>query len=290
MKLKFFGYFIFIATCIVFSLYTRFPGKVAANHIEKSFSQINSQLKLQIDNVNLCFPPGIKAESILINYDGAPIAKLDNFKTFFNLSTFFSNVVTGSFKVGIFDGIMSGMMHVSKKKPRDFGIETDFETLDLKNIHLGKSLSDCEFSGILNGKITAEFKEDRILKNYGEIKFADLALQFPQTLFSVETYTFSSGKLKFVMPKQNIIKIEEFTMKGRQTDIQASGEIRLAGRFQQSRLKLKARVVLYPMFFMDAGDSMPVDVSKSDSDNATINLRIRGTIQNPIITMDKRAK
>ena len=78
--------------------------------------------------------------------------------------------MTGSFNAGVFDGTLSGIVRVSREKPRDIGIETELETLDLKNIHLGKSLSDCDFSGILNGKITAEFKEDRILKNYGEIK------------------------------------------------------------------------------------------------------------------------
>jgi hypothetical protein len=79
-------------------------------------------------------------------------------------------------------------------------------------------------------------------------------------------------------------------MKGQQIDMQASGEIRVARNVQESNLNIKARVILYPMFFMNAGDSMLIDVDKGDSDNVIINLRIKGTIQNPKITADQGTK
>jgi len=286
MNLKFLGYFIFIAVCVIFSLYAHFPSKTAAKYIERTLSQINSQVKIRIDIVNPCFPPGIKAESILVSYAGTPIANLDNFKFFFDLTSFFSNPVTSSFKADIFDGIMSGIVRVSKEKPRETGIESELKNLNLKNFQVSKDLPDYKFSGIINGKVTAGFKQGNILRNYGEVDFADFTLQFPENLFSVETYSFSTGKVKFVMPKHNIIKIEECIMKGREIDLQASGEISLAKNFQKSILNIKARVVLYPMFFMNAENSMPVDAAKSDSDNAIINLSIGGTIQNPTITVE----
>ena len=290
MKLKFLGYFLFIAGCFIVSLYAQFPGKMAAKYIEQTFSQINSQIKIEIDNVTPSFPPGMKIESILINYADTPIARLENFKSFFKLFTLFSDTVTGSFKADVFNGIISGIVRVSKEKPREIGIETDLGNLNLKNIHMGKSLSDGRFSGILNGKVTVDFKQGHIRKNYGELKFMDLILQFPEALFAVETYSFSSGNIKFFMPKQNIIKIEDCILKGRQIDVQTSGEIKVAREFQKSILNFKARIVLYPMFFMNAGDSVPVDISKNESDNAIISLKIGGTIQNPTITMTQGTK
>ena len=162
--------------------------------------------------------------------------------------------------------------------------------MKLKNIRLGEILSNGQLSGILNGTLSAVFKQGHIRQSKGDLNFADLILQFPEALFSVETYSFSSGNLKFSMPEDHILKIDDCSLTGRQIDLHSSGIIRIAGIFQNSRLNIKARIVLYPLFFMNAGDSMPVDVSKTDSDNAVIDLRIGGTLQHPTITMDPGIK
>ncbi|RLB94108.1 MAG: type II secretion system protein GspN [Deltaproteobacteria bacterium] len=291
MKLKFFGYFIFIAVCIIYSLVAHFPSKTVSKYIEQNFSQINSQVKLQIDNIYPSFPPGIKADSILVSYAGAPIARFDNFKSFFDLTSVFSDTLTGSFKTGVFDGIMSGIVRVSKDKTWEAGIETELKNLNFKNFQMGKDLPGYQFSGILNGKVTTGLnKQGQILKNYGEVNFTDFSLQFPEALFALEKYSFLTGKVKFTMHRQNIIKIEKCNMKGRQLDIQAHGEIRLAAIFQKSILNIKARAILYPMFFMNAGNSKPADIAKNDSGNVIINLQIKGTIQNPKIKLGQGTK
>ena len=115
MKFKIFGYIIFVAVCLFFSLYARFPGKAAARYIEQMLSQVRPDVNLRIDTLTPCFPPGLKAEAIQIYYAGTPIATLDNSRFFFDLTTLFGNPVTGSFKTGVFDGNMSGLMRVSRK-------------------------------------------------------------------------------------------------------------------------------------------------------------------------------
>jgi type II secretion system protein N len=290
MKLKFFGYFIFITICVIFSLVARFPSETASKYIEQKISQTNSPVKVEINRVDLLFPPGINAGVVLVSYGGTPMVKLDNFKSFLALSTLLSKKVAGSFAARVFDGILSGVVRVSRQKPWEIDVETAFENLNIKNFQMDKNLPDYQFTGILDGKVTTGIKQGHILKNDGEVNFTDVSLQFPKSLFALETYSFSTGKIKFAMPKPNIIKIEECAMKGQQIDMQASGEIRVARNVQESNLNIKARVILYPMFFMNAGDSMLIDVDKGDSDNVIINLRIKGTIQNPKITADQGTK
>jgi type II secretion system protein N len=290
MMLKFFGYFIFIAICVIFSLVTRFPSETASKYIEQKISQTNSPVKVEINRVDPLFPPGIKADAVLVSYGGTPMVKIDNFKSLLDLSTLLSKKLAGSFKARVFDGIMSGIVRVSKQKPREIDVETAFENLNIKNFQMDKNLPDYQFSGILNGKITTGIKQGHILKNYGEVNLTDVSLQFPKSLFALETYSFSTGKIKFAMPKPNIVKIEECSMRGQQIDMQASGEIQVATNVQKSNLNIKARVILYPMFFMNVGNSMLIDVDKGDSDNVIINLRITGTIQNPKITADQGTK
>ncbi|CCK79550.1 type II secretion system protein GspN [Desulfobacula toluolica] len=290
MKLKIFGYFIFIAVCLLFSLYVHFPGKTAAKYIEQMLSHIHPGVTLRIDTLNPCFPPGLKADAVQIHYAGVPIATLDNSRLFFDLTTFWGNPVTGTFKAHVLDGALSGFMRLSKETTGDAGIEAVLDNLKLEDIRLGELLSDGQLSGILNGTLTAVFEQGNILQNKGDLNFADLVLQFPEALFSVETYSFSSGKLKFSMSEDHLVKVENCSLTGRQIDLHLSGIISMAKIFQNSRLNLKTKIVLYPLFFMNAGDEMPVDVSRTDSDNAFIHLRIGGTIQYPIITIDPGIK
>ena len=289
MKLKLFSYFLFITGCIIFFLYAHFPGEATAKHIEQTLLRINPEFKLQINEVNLAFPPGITAESIQVSYIDNPIAKLDKFKSTLNMTTLFGNTVTASFKTNAFNGVMSGVVRASKVKPRQIDTKIDLNNLKLDDIFLEKFMSGCSISGTVNGKVTAGLKAGQIKNSFAEVKFENLVLQFSKALFSIETYSFSTGKVKFVMPDKNIIRIEEFILKGKQVDIQSSGEIRVSKEFSKSNLKIKARFVLYPMFFMNAGDSMPIAISKSGSENTIINLSIGGTIQNPVIAKSSGA-
>ncbi len=290
MKKTFFGYFVFIVFCIVFSMYFHFPGRTAAAYIEHTFSRINSSLTLSVDTVRPCFPVGMKADTILVKSEGNAIADLDNFKFLLNLNAILGEAFAGTFKTEVLEGILSGTVNGALEKPE--GLETDMklENLNLKNFFLGETFFDCEFSGILNGILNAELNPGLIRKGSGDVNLTDIVLQFPTPVFSIEKYGFSTGKIKFEMPDPKSIRIENVMLKGRQLDIQSSGNIRVLKDFQKSRLNMKAKIVLFPLFFMDAGDAVPVEVSKSESENVILHLRIGGTVQKPIVKMESGKK
>lgn len=290
MKRSIFGYFAFIVACIVFSLYVHFPDRTVAKYFERSFSQIHSGLTIAVAAVNPCFPVGMKADTILVKYSGKPIATLENFKFLLNLNTFLGEAFAGTFKADLFAGVLSGAVKSELENVKGFKTETKIKNMALKHLFLGEYLSDCEFSGILNGTINAGLKQGLIRKSSGDVTVTDIVLQFQAPVFALEKYSFSSGKIKFDMPDHKTIKIENLMLKGRRLDLQSSGDIRVSENFQESRLNMKAQIVLYPLFFMDAGDGVPAGVSKRDSENAVIYLRIGGTVHNPIITVDPGIK
>jgi type II secretion system protein N len=290
MKLKFFGYVLFIAMCIVFSLYVHFPGNTVSDYIEHRVSQLHLNIKLDIDPITPCFPLGLKTKAVQARHEGNPLVTMENVRSVFDVKTLFATMAKASFKADVLEGILSGRVGISRTPPRDLDIETSLEGLKLKQISLDKSLADVKVSGLVSGKIAAAFKKGMIHINDGQIKFTDLVLDFAQPRFSVETYFFSTGNIKFDMPKDNIIRIDECTMTGRQTDIRASGTIHVDKDFQDSILDIKAKIILYPLFFMNAGDAAPVDVAKNNSDNAIVHLNIGGTIKTPLIVMDQGAK
>jgi len=290
MKKAVFGYFVFVVACIVFSMVVHFPGRTAATYIEHTFSRMNSRLTLTVDTVSPCFPVGMKADTILVKSEGKSIANLDNFKFLLNLNAILGEALAGTFKTDVFEGVLSGTVNGALETPEGVETEITLENLNLKNQYLGEALFDCEFSGILNGTITAGLNPGLIRKGSGDVNLTDIVLQFPAPVFSIEKYVFSTGKIKFEMPDSKTIRIEDAMLKGRHLDIQSSGNIRVLKDFQKSRLNMKAKIVLYPLFFMDAGDAVPIDVSKSESENVILHLRIGGTVQKPIINMDPGIK
>jgi len=290
MKLTFFGYLIFIIACIIFSLYVHFPGKSAAEYIENRISQLDPAVKIQIDPIVPCLPLGMKTSAVTIGYGGTSTMTMENFRSFPDFTTLFASVVNADFKTSVFGGFLSGRVGISRQNPGDLTIETRGESLQLDRIELGKLLLDCQVSGRMDLNVTAAFKDGLIRTNHGEINLADLGLHFPAPLFSIETYSFSTGKIKFDMTDDHVVKIQDFIMKGRQTDIQLTGKIQINPEVKKSLLEMKAKIVLYPLFFMNAGDAAPIDVAKNSSDNTVVHLNVGGTIETPLIAMDHGTK
>ena len=294
MKLKFFAYFSFTIACTVFALYIHFPGRVAAKYIENNITNINPAVKIKIENLKPSFPPGIKAKSILINYRGRSVGTLTKFRSYFDLLTiFYGKIVESSFKTRGFDGIISGSVRVSKKKPFNINIKTGFQNLKFQNIIFDNSIKNCSISGKFNGNITANIKKGHIIKSKGKLNFSDLIFQFPDSLFFIKKYSFSTGKINFFVENvenKDIIKIEQCVINGLQANIHLFGKILVNSDFQQSSLNIKVKIILYPDFFINAANSISVDLLKTGSDKAIVNLYMGGTIRNPVITMNQGNK
>lgn len=290
MKLKIFGYALFVVICIVFSLYVRFPSRSAAAYIEQHLFHADSRLSIKIENLKPCFPPGLKADTLFFSHDKELLAKLEKFRSAVDVTTVFNAFQKIRFRARVFDGTLSGIVRASRKSPMEIGIDARVETLGLKAVDLDKLIADCRFSGLVNGKISAGLQQGHLAKLAGEFTGTTIALDFAEPLFAIETYSFSSGNVKFGIKGPGIIKIDDLTLKGRQADIQASGDIRMGDILQKSRLNLDARVVLYPVFFMNAGDSVPVAMPRGDADRTTLHLRIGGTFENPTIGLDRGKK
>lgn len=287
MKYKLLGYTLFIIASLVLSIYFRFPGQTLADYIEANSSGIDPKLEISIDRLKPSFPPGIKAESVQLHYAGNPFAELDNFSFLIDLGTLAGKNISCSFETRALEGRLSGNVLVAKENHRNIRLQSRFERLMLEKIDTDSILPNCGISGIISGNLNGELDKLTLQKSRGKFDLKNLALHFKEPLFSVNNYSFSETAVAFAMPDPKTIEVQECTMKGRQMDIESSGKIHLSENMKQSTLDINARVVLYPLFFMDAGDDIPADISNSRSENAVFNLKIGGTVNNPSVSFDK---
>jgi type II secretion system protein N len=290
MRYKIPGYIVFFIACVGFSLYMQFPAQTLAGYIEKQVAITGKDISIRINALAPSLPLGLKADAIYLSRLGNTVAQVEKAVCAFDMSTLFSENRRVHYRAAFLNGLITGSAILEQKNHENVLVKTRFENILMENLDLGDILSHCQLSGLLNGSFDGALTKGVLKAKQGEITISNLVLGFSKPVYAIEQFAFSLAELRFNMPDHQVIRIENLKMAGRQMDITASGDIILARKPEQSRLNMKTRIILYPLFFMNAGDASPVDVTRDDSDNAVFQLQIGGTIQNPLVTFDKDMK
>ncbi len=290
MKYKIIGYLLFFVACLVFLLYRQFPGQRIADDVHKYVSNVHPAMSVQLHELSPSLPLGMKTDSVRISWLDHPVVELHNTRCRIELRTLFSQNKQLNYQADVLNGRISGTVVSEKNRRGTFQMASQLESLVLEEMDLGKNLSNARLSGLLNGHVDAILDNNRVKEKKGEITIQNGQIAFKSPVFAIEAVTFSAMQLQFNLIDHQRLQIAEFQMTGRQLDITASGEIQLDRNFDQSQLNLRLRMVLHPLFFMDAGELSPVEMARDESDNAILDLAITGTLQNPIISVGRDVK
>ncbi len=289
MKLGILGYVIFAVFCFCIAIYRHFPGDTGSNYIQHEILKLNSNLKIDMEGIKPAFPPGIKASTLFINYAGIPLIFLEKFKLGFDLFSVFSDAEKYLFRAIAKDGTLSGSLTLPGKKEGQIFLESEFKALLFDRLDLGKYLYDLQLSGILSGEIVAKLDKQKLKTSQGNIHIAKALFEQGSLNFGGDEISFSSVDVMFSTDAYTLT-IENCRMRGKQLDLESSGEIKIAQLFENSRLNLDASIELHPRFFMEAGNLIPAEMAKGNSDGTTLYLTIGGTLQNPKIKMLQEKK
>jgi type II secretion system protein N len=287
MKYRLPGYIIFFAACVVFSLYLQFPDQLLAGYIEKKISKTLPGISMHIDALAPSLPFGVRAESIQLTLQDGLVFQVYRPVCTFDMRTLLNADRRFNYSAAVLNGRVSGTANFENTRLDPVFAESRFEDIQLESLNLGTILPRCSISGLLNGQMDLILDQGGLAAKQGDITIKDLLLDFSPALYGIEQFTFSLSELRFNMPEDGVIGIETLKMTGRQMDIIVSGNIALNRNSKQSRLDLKTRMELYPLFFMNAGDAAPIDVTGNTSDSVVFHLLIAGTLQNPQVTIDK---
>ncbi len=288
MKLRIFGYILFIVLCVIIAAYRHFPGSAMSNYLQQEVIKLNSNLKLDITGIKPSFQPGIKADRISVSFKTLPLINLKNFKIGYDLLSVFDNTAKCPFKCMANNGVISGTVILPEKKKGRLIIESKFTGLKFDKASPGKLFYNIIFSGTINGKASVAADKHKITAGQGDLTLNKVILNFEKAasaIFFVDKIAFSSVHIMFSIPEPDIIKIEKCTMTGKTLDLEASGEIKITRPFKNSALDLNASINLYPMFFMETGaSSRPAKViTKGKHTETSLELAVKGTIQTPKI-------
>lgn len=285
MKLRFLGYVIFVVFCFCTALYRHFPGDTVSTYIQHALFKLNPNLDIDIQDIKPAFPPGIKADTLVVKYADIPLIDLEKFKLGVDLLSVFSDTKRYPFKGGVKEGTLSGSITSQGDKEGQVLLESEFKTLVFDGLGLGKHLYDLQLSGTFTGKIAGKMDQQKLKTSQGNIHIENAFFDLGSLDFWMDEIVFSSVAIIFTMPAPGTLKIENCTMKGNQLDLESSGEIKIVPLFENSRLNFAVSIQLHPRFFMEAGNLIPVKMAKGNSDGTKLDLTIKGTLLNPKIKM-----
>jgi type II secretion system protein N len=285
MKARFLGYAIFVVCCFCIAVYRHFPVDTASTYVQQALSKFNPNFDIDIKEIKPVFPPGIKTDTLMVNYSGIPLMGLEKFKLGVALSSVFSDTRRYPFKGSTKEGTLSGNITSEKNQQGQIGVESEFKSLVFDHLYLGRYLYDLHMSGVLTGKIAGKFDKQKVKTGQGDFFVENALFDLNALDFWMDEIAFSSVAVMFTMPDPVTLKIETCRMKGTQLDLESSGEIKIAPLFENSRLDLAVSILLHPRFFMEAGNSIPAEMARGNYDGTKLDLIIQGTLQNPKIEM-----
>jgi type II secretion system protein N len=290
MKYKLPGYIVFFVACVVFSFYWQFPDQLITGYIEKKISKNLPGISLHIDELAPSLLLGVRAKSIHLIRQEKPMFQIDDPVCTLDLQTLLNADRRINYHAAILNGRIFGTATLENSRLTPLFAESRFEGILLENLALVPVLPRCAVSGLLNGRMDMILDQSGFAIRQGDITVGEMVLNFSPALYGIEQFAFSLSEVRFDMPDGQVIRFETLKMAGRQVDITASGSIFLNKKPEQTRLDLKTRIELYPLFFMNAGDAVPIDVTGNTSDSAVFHLQVAGTLQDPRITIDKDEK
>lgn len=289
MKYKISGYILFFIACVLFSFYRQFPGRTLAGYMEEEIAKKWPGISIQINKLRPSLPLGVKAESIALLSLGKTILKMDTPTCTFDIKTLFSQDWSISYKSSLLSGEISGTAILKEKHFHTILLETQVHNVQIKELQLGAALSNFKISGLSNGRVNSEIENGSIKETQSELIIKNLNVDSIKPIYGIEQLSFSYAEYNFNIKTPQVLAIEKIIMNGRQMDINAYGKIKLAKETASTRLNLQTRILLHPLFFMEAGNNFPVDVKENSSENAIFQLKISGSLQKPLITLDKGA-
>ncbi len=150
---RFFIYLIyFIAAVGVFGI-LRFPHQAAARKITLAAQNMFPGIRITMDRVSLCFPPGLKMENTAVHLGDALIFEPKNFRVYFPVSSLLGLKKNIDFSASLLEGGINGhITDISLAENTYSGLQVAVNGLQVRNLDLVMQGMAAQVSFDLSGR------------------------------------------------------------------------------------------------------------------------------------------
>ncbi|UCH21938.1 MAG: type II secretion system protein GspN [Deltaproteobacteria bacterium] len=279
---KWFAYAVFIMAVLIFLVYYLFPSEFVERYIIFKAGQFNPNLKVSIGRVFPTFPPGLRFDTISLEYLDALVLDAEEIRVVPRLASFFGPKWTIRFNLKAHGGILNGRAEIiAKNDDRQFDIKAKIFGMQLADIPAVRNLTAFKLSGVLRADIIYKNAQEIDNPIRASVEILNCELQPLKPLSIKDRLTFK--QIEAVLNIRNYrIDIEHCNFKGNQVDGTVSGFGVLKDPFNKSIIELSGILNPHHLFFKHlSGDLQASIFNDIKSKIGDVSISIKGPIENP---------
>ncbi|MBF0224446.1 MAG: type II secretion system protein GspN [Desulfobacterales bacterium] len=262
--LKWIGYFVYCIGVAIFFIYYLFPSDDAKNFAEYKLNRIDNRIKTDINGIKPCFPPGLQFSGVNILNKDEKVLFLNELKLYPHFFSVFRPLISVSYRIKAYDGIIKGTVDVAKKlKAKNMFVESNLSKININKIPEINNIKDFNIAGLVTGNIKFDKNEaNKFYKVEIDIKIAQGKMWLAKPILGIsELNNFIVTSIKAEAEIDNFnINIKSLSVKSEQSDISVSGAIVINNNdIKNSSLNLSGNIQPNPSFLSQLGKKLPIN-------------------------------
>ncbi len=276
-------YSVYIIIVTVFFLYYLFPSEDVKDYALFYANKAAPDVKVDIENIELTFPPGLLFNHVTIYYHGKSYFKAEKLQAIPGILSLLKSDLTVYFKSSLYDGVVKGKVTMPLKKSNRIFVTADIDDIQLSTMLALKEFIPHNLSGVLKGAVTYLREENSNQASAeSDLQLIDCGIDFMTPLYGIENIRFNEIDAGFVL-KGNRLKIEQITGSGNDLDADISGFVMIMNKMDKSILSMDGEISPHPSLL---GKMAQVkNFIKSRSGKKGVGFRIRGTLAHPTFSL-----
>jgi len=236
------------AAGILLFLCRHYPGRAAADYIQRNVSAMAPELDLDISAPGLCVPLGLGADTIRVSLKKQPACPpfqvtLNRFKSVLKIKPLWDRHLEISFSAGMWQGRLSGLARARDLGFNHITIASRFTGLDPEDILSALDIPGLSCTGPVNGTIHTTITGGRVEEWKADITADHIHLEWARAIPMLGDTAFSTATISGERTGRGPIRITAGKILGKHAEIQLSGHISPAVPFMASRLDLAVEIL-----------------------------------------------
>ena len=284
---KWFLYFIFVTTTMVFLIYYLFPSDSVKRYIIFKISQINPDLEVSIGHVFPTFPPGLRFDTVSFEYSGIQMLLAEEMRVVPKLASLLAARRILLFSVNANSGSVNGKAYIiGQNKKLQLDMEAVISGMQLADIAVIKNLTAVKFSGVLGMEISYQSGPKNPHTLRARLEMLDIELQSEKLFLNLDFMAFERIEAYLSM-RDGRMELESCNFTGDQFDGMLSGFGVLKNPVNKSTIMLSGRLNAHHLFPSQLdGNLPPAILNMLKSESADISILIKGPIENPSFSFE----
>lgn len=266
----------------VFFLYALFPSDAFIDYTLYRMNQIDPDIAASIDRVTPVFPPGLKFQSVDIQYRGFPVAEHTQIRLTPDIRSLFGSPVSVEYRVHTSGGSIQGHLVInSNEKTGPAAISGKMAGVQLGDIPALNSFAGREISGTMDGEFSGKIGQSGIDNVAADLQVTGVKVENFEPIFDLASFSFQNVNLRLALSKKRL-HLKTCEAKGDELDANISGRIFLKTPIEKSILNLRGTVLPHPDFITKIQKVIPMKMlRKKGSGDGDFPVRLRGTVKDP---------